>query len=141
MVAIPPYSDKYYVKSKNLTKLDYPSPWFDISRSYMPRSIKTLFKHCRTFFYRNGFINSVVTKLTEYPITDILFDKDTDLKIRKLYNKFFNFQIKIKAMLIQIGLDYFTYGNSFISANMKFDRYLKCKSCKQSIPIDEIKYQ
>jgi hypothetical protein len=100
-----------------------------------------LFKHCRTFFYRNGFINSVITKLTEYPITDILFDRDTDLKVRKLYKRFFNFDIKIKAMLIQVGLDYFTYGNSFISANMKFDRYLKCKSCKQSIPIDEVKYQ
>ncbi len=141
MVAIPPYSDKYYVKSRGTTKLDYPSPWFDISRSYMPKSIKMLFKHCRTFFYRNGFINSVITKLTEYPITEILFDRDTDLKIRKLYKKFFNHEIKIKAMLIQIGLDYFTYGNSFISANMKFDRYLKCRSCKESIPIDEVKYQ
>ena len=141
MANIPPYSDKYFVKSKNLTKLDYPSPWFDISRAYMPKSIKTLFKHCRTFFYRNGFINSVVTKLTEYPITDLLFEKDTDLKVKKLYKKFFDFDIKIKSMLIQIGLDYFTYGNSFISANMKFDRYLKCQSCKQSIPIDEVKYQ
>jgi hypothetical protein len=136
-----PYSDKYYVKSRGSTKLDYPSPWFDISRSYMPKSVKTLFKHCRTFFYRSGFINSVITKMTEYPITDLLFEKDTDVKIRKIYKKFFDYEIKIKSMLIQIGLDYFTFGNSFISANMKFDRYLKCQSCKTSIPIDEVKYQ
>ena len=47
---VSPYSDKYAVKSKSLTKLDYPSPFFDISSSYMPKSIKTLFKYCRNFF-------------------------------------------------------------------------------------------
>ena len=78
--------------------------------------------------------------MTEYPITDLLFEKDTDTKIRKIYRKFFDQGIKIKGMLIQIGLDYFTFGNSFISANLKFDRYLKCKSCNASIPINEVKY-
>lgn len=135
-----PYSDKYYVKSGSLTKLDYPSPFFDISRSYMPKTIKTMFKYCRTFFYRNGFLNSVITKMCEYPVTDLLFEKDTDIKVKKLYTKFFDSDIKIKSMLIDVGLDYFVYGNSFVSANMKFDRYLKCKSCNTSHPIDEIKY-
>ena len=136
-----PYNEKYYVQSRSLTKLDYPSPWFDISRSYMPKSIKTLFKYCRTFFYRNGFINSVITKMCEYPITDLLFEKNTDTKVRKIYKNFFDSEIKIKSLLISIGLDYFTFGNSFVSANMKFDRYLQCKTCKTSIPIDEVKYQ
>jgi len=135
-----PYSDKYYVKSGNLTKLDYPSPFFDISRSYMPKTVKMMFKHCRTFFYRNGFLNSVITKMCEYPITDILFEKETDPKAKKLYVKFFDEDIKIKSMLIEVGLDYFTYGNSFVSANMKFQRYLKCRSCGESHPIDTIKY-
>jgi hypothetical protein len=107
----------------------------------MPKSVKMLFKHCRTFFYRNGFINSVITKMCEYPITDLLFEKDTETKVRKIYTNLFDSEIKIKSLLIQIGLDYFTFGNSFISSNMKFDRYLQCRSCNTSIPIDEVKYQ
>jgi len=139
MSSIKPYLDKYGVSNK-YPRIEYPNPWFDLSTAYLPKDIKTLFKYCRTFFYKNGFINSVITKMSEYPITKIIFDtKMTDVE-KKKYEELFGHYLKVKSLLIQIGLDYMTYGNAFVSSNMKFNRYLKCPRCSNVHPIDSVKY-
>jgi len=119
----------------------YPNPFFDLANNYIPKNIKTLFKYCRTFFYTNGFLRNVVTKLTEYPITDILFDSNVDSHVKEKYVTIFHKHLKIKSFLIEIGLDYFTYGNAFISSNLMFKRYLKCSTCKERDLIENIKYK
>lgn len=136
-----PYLDKYTVTGQSRTR--YPSPWFDLSSTYYPKKIKTMFKYCKTIFYKNSFINSVITKLTEYPITEVLYEKDMTEKNKDLYNEFFYSDIKLKTMLVEIGLDYFTYGNAFISLNFKFNRYFSCKKegCGHSEPYDNVKFK
>jgi hypothetical protein len=136
-MAVKPYLDKYTVTKKN--KVNYPSPFFDISSTYIPKTVKTLFKYCKTFFYKNSFLNSVITKMAEYPITDFIYDKAADDKVKKLYNQFLYKQAGIKSLLVNIGLDYYTYGNAFISVNFKFDRYLICDSCEHENQYDEVK--
>jgi hypothetical protein len=79
--------------------------------------------------------------MTEYPITDVLYDGKVDPKIKELYNELFNHHLKLKKLLIEIGLDYYTFGNCFISANMKFKRMLKCKSCEYTDSVDKFKYK
>jgi hypothetical protein len=123
------------------TSKRYPNPFFDLANNYIPKNIKTLFKFCRTFFYTNGFLRNVVTKLTEYPITDILYDTSIDSTIRRKYDKILHRTLKIKSFLIEVGLDYYTYGNAFISSNLQFKRYLKCTSCGHTEPIDNIKFK
>jgi hypothetical protein len=140
MAQVEPYLDKYYVHSRN-TRLKYPSPFFDLSRDYMPKNIKTLFKWCRVFFYRNGFLHSVITKLTEYPITELLYEKDVSKEDRKRYDLILHHHINIKKLLIQIGLDYFTFGNSFVSVNTKFNRFLKCPRCGNEEQIKHVDYK
>ena len=44
----------------------YPNPFFDLASWNLPKNIKTLFKYCRGFFYTNGFIRNIISKLTEY---------------------------------------------------------------------------
>lgn len=124
-----------------ITRLTYPNPFFDLSRFYMPKTIKAMFKYCRWFFYQNEFIHNVITKMTEYPITDILFETNTDPEVRAQYEKLFNHNLKLKKLLIEIGLDYYTFGNCFISANMKFKRFLTCPNCKHSDPITNFSYK
>ena len=102
----------------------YPNPFFDLAQNYLPKSIKTLFRYCRNFFYTNGFVRNVVTKLTEYPITDIQFNSATDPSIEKKYDIAFREKLKLKSLLIEIGLDYFTYGNCFISSTMTPTRFI-----------------
>lgn len=114
------------------TKLKYPNPFFDLSKNYIPKDVKSLFKWCRMFFYKNEFINQVIHKLAEYPITDLLFEEVEDDNIRDKYNILFRHQFKVKSLLRDIGLDYYTFGNSFIITSLDFIRWLTCPLCQES---------
>lgn len=122
-------------------KLAYPDPFFDLARNYVPNNIKILFKFCRTYFYTSGFIRNVVTKLTEYPITDILYDATIDSETRDQWDIALHQKQKIKSFLIEVGLDYFTFGNAFISSFRRPTRFLKCLSCGKESPIAEVKFK
>ena len=119
----------------------YPNPFFDLAGWALPKNIKSIFKYCRGFFYTNGFIRNIISKLTEYPITEILYDQDYPAEVSKKYDKIFRHNLKIQELLISIGLDYYTYGNCFVSANLGFKRYLKCKHCGHSNPIKKVKWK
>lgn len=120
----------------------YPDPFFDLANNYIPKDIKKLFKYCRNFFYTNSFLRNVVSKLTEYPITDILYESDADEATRKKYDTILNKNLKIKSFLISIGLDYYTYGNAFISSFMRPKRFVKFPSePDQLYPIEKISYK
>ena len=86
------------VDSTGKTIKKYPNPFFDLAQNFLPKNIKTLFRYCRGFFYTNGFIRNVVTKLTEYPITDIQFDSSLEPAIKTKYEKAFRDKIKLKSL-------------------------------------------
>ena len=132
---------QYGGASGQYTRMKYPNPFFDLSRHYFPKSVKSLLKSCKTFFYRNEFIHNIILKLAEYPVTDILIDKISDPDAKEKYYELINHHLKIKSLLVEIGLDYFAYGNCFISANMKFNRFMTCPKCKESHRIEQIKYK
>jgi hypothetical protein len=117
----------------------YPNPFFDIASTYVPKNIKTLFKYCRSFFYTNAFLNNVVTKLSEYPITEILYDGEIGMPAKQQYNAILNEHLKIKSLLIDIGLDYFTYGNAFVATQMTPVRFLRCTQCNEKMQFDKLK--
>ena len=53
----------------------YPSPFFDIGHTYLPPSTKALLRWCRYYYLTNPLINSVIHKMSEYPITEIVIDE------------------------------------------------------------------
>jgi hypothetical protein len=55
----------------------YPSPFFDIAQTYMPPTVKELFRWCKYFFYKDPVIGAVVTKIAEYPVTDFVYNADS----------------------------------------------------------------
>lgn len=107
----------------------YPSPFFDIAQTYMPPTVKELFRWCRYFFYKDPMIGSVVTKIAEYPVTDFVYGS-TSKPVRDLWRGIIEDTLNLKPFLIEIGLDYFTYGNAFVSINLPFVRWIKCGSCE-----------
>lgn len=121
--------------------IKYPDPFFDIANNFIPANIKPLFKYCRGFFFTNSFLRNVITKLTEYPITDILYDADIEESIKKKYDVVLKDKLKIKSTLIEIGLDYFTMGNTFVSLSMPIKRFLTCTVCKESHTFEQINYK
>lgn len=107
----------------------YPSPFFDIAQTYMPPTVKELFRWCQYFFYKDPMIGSVVTKIAEYPVTDFVYNAD-EKHVRDGWKTLLEDTLNLKPFLIEIGLDYFCYGNAFISMNLPFVRWLRCPSCK-----------
>lgn len=117
----------------------YPSPFFDIAHLYMPSSQRELLEYCAYFFRTNPLVNAVCFKMAEYPITDLIIDS-IDVRQSKKWHGFLYKTIKIKKLQVEIGLDYNTFGNAFLSVSFPFHKYLVCKSCGSSKRAENQKY-
>ena len=120
--------------------LVYPSPFFDIAQTYLPPTIKELFKYCSYFFYTDPLLGSVVYKIAEYPVTDFIYN-DGDEHVRAKWKHILEDVLNLKPFLIEVGLDYFTFGNAFISINFPFKRLLECPECGHNASINDITHQ
>lgn len=112
----------------------YEHPFLDMTSTMLPKSIKGMIKFICTFILSDGFLNQCITKLSEYPITDLVFtdvekvglSKDnTEITWKNILIK----QLKLKQTMHQIGMDYHAYGNSIVSINFPFRRIVICKEC------------
>lgn len=108
--------------------LQYPSPFFDIAHTYLPATVKQMFRWCRYYFLVNPLINAVVFKMAEYPITDILFDTEHEEHKRR-WSQLLLQQLRYRSFQIEVGLDYYTYGNALVSIFYPFVKMLKCANC------------
>jgi hypothetical protein len=108
--------------------VNYPSPFFDIAHTYLPVTVKQMFRWCRYYFLTNPVINAVVFKLSEYPITDIIIDHE-DPKVVELWTTFFQEHLGYRSTQVDVNLDYHCYGNSLTSIGYPFRKYLTCRGC------------
>lgn len=126
----------------------YPSPFFTIGQLYQPQDVKALLKWCQYYVNTDPVISTVVQKMAEYPITEIIWDTD-DVKLKQLMDEIFLKKLKIRSTLLNIGLHYFAFGNTFVSVSQGFVRYLRCKFCAElyrlrgatSNPVGQVKYK
>jgi len=105
----------------------YPSPFFDIAQQFLPSNQHELHKWCRYYFLTNPVINAACSKMAEYPVTALIFESD-DPEVQKLYKKVED-HLKLRSFQVEVGLDYFVYGNAFVSVFLPFEKYLICGSC------------
>ena len=105
----------------------YPHPFFDQGQAYLPTTVKNLFHWCRFYFLTNPAVNAAVTKMAEYPITPIVFKTDNQ-DLRAKYTKIVR-MLDLKSFRVEVGLDYFTYGNAFVSVMFPVRKFLKCSNC------------
>ena len=108
--------------------VNYPSPFFDVAHTYLPVTVKQMFRWCRYYFLTNPLINAVVAKMSEYPITDIILTHDDEIT-RDRWMDFLQDHLQYRSFQVEVGLDYFTYGNAFISVGYGFQKYLQCPTC------------
>ncbi len=115
----------------------YDSPFLDMTSTFLPKTIKSLLNFIASFVLGDGLVSQCITKLSEYPITDIIYgdedepaNLDKDQTVKK-WKKLFEEHLKIIRVLKQSGIDYYTYGNSILSINYPFKRILKCPKCGQ----------
>lgn len=115
----------------------YPSPFFDVAHTYLPRNLKEMFKYCRYYFLTNPVINATCFKLSEYPVTDIVI-KHPEPKVRRRWEEYFQDHLRFRAMQIEHGLDYHCYGNTIASMGFPFKKYLRCTACRFNERADKI---
>ncbi len=120
--------------------LRYPNPFFDIGHTYLPTSIKQMFRWCRYYFLTNPLINCVVYKMAEYPITPLIIDEEI-AELRDKWTEIIETQLRVRTFQIETGLDYFCYGISCVSIHFPFDKYLVCANCKAEQKIDKAHYK
>ena len=120
------------------TGVNYPSPFFDVAHTYLPTTVKQMFRWCRYYFLTNPLINATVFKLSEYPVTDIIIDHPNADMVKK-WSEYFQDHLRYRAFQVEVGLDYHCYGNAFISIGYPFKKFLKCTGCGHSAPADKIR--
>jgi ribonucleoside-diphosphate reductase alpha chain len=88
--------------------INYPSPFFDIAHTYLPTTVKQMFRWCRYYFFVHPLINAVVFKMSQYPITDLVyFSKDPQLKA--MWKDFLEKQLMYRSFQEEVGLDYYCF--------------------------------
>ena len=125
---------------RGLGSLRYPNPFFDLAQQYTPRTVKELFRWCTYFYYSNPLVGSTITKISRYPITDLILE-DPDPRVKDSWESIFNDHIKIKDRLMEVNLDLNVYGNSFVSLYLPFNRYLICSSCSNRENINDLAWE
>jgi len=119
---------------------NYPSPFFDIASTYVPPSLKEMFKWVKYLYYSNSVVSPIIYKMSEYPITRLIYE-DAEEPAKQTYKKLLENTLHIKRLLIEIGLDYHVYGNCLISINYPFVRNLKCLQCKTATLMNKMKWK
>lgn len=118
-----------------------PNPFFDQASMMMPTNIKELFSYCRWGLNVNSLVGATVNKLAVYPLTEIQIlppeddegvDDGTMSERIAAWDKLLNKDLKIKNTLINIGLDYYTYGSSFIAPVFIKENVYTCEVCGSS---------
>lgn len=127
------------LQMSNFAGARYPNQFFDLAQQYMPPTIKELFRWCTFYYYNSPLIGSTITKISRYPITDLIFEDEHESK-RDTWDTILNKHLKIKDRLMEINLDYHAYGNAFVSLHLPFTRFLECTSCGHRINITQAKW-
>jgi len=103
----------------------YPNPWFDPSSTYIPSTMKELFRWCHYLYSSHSEIAPVINKKCAYVITRLIYDTERE-RSKQLWKELLEQTLKIREFEYKLLLDLEVYGNSYASILYPFERYFKC---------------
>ena len=97
----------------------YPSPFLNLSDMQLPQSTIEVFKWCKYYYTFDPLISGAINALATFPVTEIHLEDEEGKNQEKseqtkLYEKVLFKNLNIYKLLIEIGIDYFLYGNCFV---------------------------
>jgi len=107
----------------------YPSPFFDIAQQFLPENVHQLHTWCRYYFLTNPIINAACAKMAEYPVTRLIYDTEDEALQKHCHA--LEKRLRLRQFQVEIGLDYFVYGNGFASIWFPMIKWIRCKKCGQ----------
>lgn len=120
----------------NRGSIKYDNPFLDMTSTYIPITIKGMFKFVAAFAVNDGIVSQCIIKMSEYPITKLIYNDEEKTKFEndqtiEWWKNVLEKQINIMRVLKECGMDYYAYGNSIISISFPFRRQLECPRCKE----------
>jgi hypothetical protein len=103
------------------------SPWFTVANQFIPRNLHDVIRWARYITIQSPTTTEVIRKYSTYPITDFVIDSK-DEKVKTRYKEVFK-SFKLTQGLHDIGFEYFTSGNVFVSVYFPIIRSLVCPAC------------
>ena len=105
----------------------YPSPYFDIAQTYLPRSMRELYKWLEYYNTQHQIVAPLTAKLSTYAVTEVMF-ADQDSVTVDQYRAALQ-QMKARQRQIEFNLDRYTYGDAYGSVLIRFTKMYKCTEC------------
>jgi len=132
--------------SFNRGSIKYDNPFLDLTSTYIPITIKGMFKFVAAFALGDGIISQCIIKMAEYPITKLIYNDDEKSKFENdktvdWWKKVIEKELNIMRVVKESGMDYYAYGNSIISISFPFRRQVKCPRCKKWHNIEALNYK
>jgi hypothetical protein len=103
------------------------NPFFTVSNQFLPRNLHDVIRWARYITMQSPVTTEVIRKLSTYPITDFIVDTKSE-RVKERYKEVFK-SFKLKQQLYDIGFEYYTIGNVFISIYFPIIRSLICPAC------------
>ncbi len=107
----------------------YPNPFCDIASMYIPQNLNDAFEWTEFLMLTMAPFMAVTKRVVSYFLTEIDLDCEAGDDVIDKYEDLLMNKIHIMEKLQAIGIDYFTYGNSFSSLYFPFNRFLVCPKC------------
>lgn len=106
------------------------NPFFSIGNQFLPRNLHDVIRWVRFITLHSPVTTEVMRKLSTYPITKFTFEAK-DPAVRDKYEQIVK-SFRLKTTLHDIGFQYFTMGNVFVSIYYPFIRTYTCSNpgCK-----------
>jgi hypothetical protein len=104
------------------------NPFFTVANQFLPRNLHDVIRWAKYITMQSPVTTEVIRKLSTYPITDFLVDSKSE-KVKEKYEEVFK-SFKLKQLLYDIGFEYYTVGNVFVSIYFPIQRSLICPGCK-----------
>lgn len=103
------------------------SPWFSVSNQFLPRNLHDVIRWAKYITVQSPVTTEVIRKFATYPITDFIVKTKSEATKAKYEEIFKSF--KLKSALHNIGFEYYTVGNVFVSIYFPIHRTLYCPIC------------
>ena len=104
-----------------------PNPWFTVANQFIPRNLHDIIRWARYIAVQSPTTSEVIRKFATYPITEFTYETSNE-GTRKKYEEIVK-SFKLKEGLQNIGFEFFTVGNVFISVYFPIHRQLVCPKC------------
>jgi len=106
------------------------SPYFTVANQFLPRNLHDVIRWSKYITFQSPVIMEVLRKYATYPITDFIVET-RDAMIKEKYNEVFA-KFRMKPSLHDIGFEYHSIGNVFLSIYFPIHRQLVCPHCNTS---------